>query len=47
MLKGEEKAKKKRNFAENRALLAGPVTMPIILQTPRERNTSPYRRTMM
>jgi hypothetical protein len=47
MLKGEAKAKKRKNFAENRALLAGPVTMPIILQTPRERNTSPYRRTMM
>jgi hypothetical protein len=44
MVKREERAAKKRNYNENRALLAGPVTMPIIVQTPRDRNISPCRR---
>jgi hypothetical protein len=44
MVKRVEKAAKKRNYNENRALLAGPVTMPIIVQTPRDRNVSPCRR---
>jgi hypothetical protein len=42
----DDKAQKKRNFNENRALLAGPVTMPIIVQTPRDRALTPCRRSM-